>query len=40
MVCAAADSIVDQVALLPSNNSLQHSKQYYISGRAASFLYW
>ena len=39
-VCAAADSVVHQVALLPSNNSLRHSKQYCASGRYASFLHW
>jgi len=29
-VCAAADSVVDQVALLPSNNGLRHSEQYLL----------
>ena len=28
MVCAAADSVVHQVALLPSNNGLRHSEKY------------
>jgi len=30
MVCVAADSIVDQVTLLPSNNGLRHSEQYLL----------
>ena len=30
MVCAAADSVVDQVALLPSNDGLRHSEQYLL----------
>ena len=30
MVCIAADSVVDQVTLLPSNNSLRHSEQYLL----------
>ena len=38
MVCAAADSVVHQIALLPSNNGLQHSKKYCTSGRSAPFL--
>ena len=38
MVYAAADSIVDQVALLSSNNSLQYSEQYCMSGCPAPFL--
>jgi len=38
-VCAAADSVVDQVALLPSNNGLRYSEQYCVSGRYASFLH-
>ena len=40
MVCAAADSVVHQVALLPSNNGLHHSEQYCVSGRYALFLHW
>jgi len=40
MVCTAADSVVHQVSLLLSNNSLCHSKQYYASGRCAPFLHW
>jgi len=40
MVCAAADSVIDQVALLPFNNGLWHSEQYYASGRYAPFLHW
>jgi len=39
MVCAAADGVVDQVTLLPSNNSLQHSEQYCASGYYAPFLH-
>jgi len=34
MVCAAADSVIDQVALLPSNNGLQHSEQYLLYVRS------
>ena len=37
-VCAAADSVVYQVALLSSNNGLRHSEQYCTSGRCAPFL--
>jgi len=40
MVCAAADSVVHQVALLPSNNGLHHSEQYCVLGRYALFLHW
>jgi len=29
-VCVATNSIVNQITLLPSNNSLQHSKQYLL----------
>ena len=31
MVCAAANSVVYQVALLPSNNGLRYSEQYWCS---------
>jgi len=34
MVCAAADSVVDQVALLPSNDGLRHSEQYLLYVRS------
>ena len=34
MVCAAADSVVDQVTLLPSNNGLRHSEQYLLYVRS------
>ena len=37
-VYAAADSVVHQVALLPSNNGLQHSEQYCTLGCSAPFL--
>jgi len=40
MVHAAADSVVYQVALLPSNNGLRHSEQYYASDHCAPFLHW
>jgi len=33
-VYAAANSVVDQVALLPSNNGLRHSKQYLLYVRS------
>jgi len=39
-VCAAADSVVYQVTLLPSNNGLQHSEQYCVSGCYAPFQQW
>jgi len=39
-VCAAADSVVHQIALLPSNNGLRHSEKYCTSGRCAPFLHW
>ena len=29
-VCAAADSVIDHVALLPSNDSLRYSEQYLL----------
>ena len=38
-VCAAADSVIYQVALLPSNNGLCHSEKYCMSGCCAPFLY-
>jgi len=39
-VCAAADSVVYQVTLLPSNNGPCHSEQSCVSGRSAPFLHW
>ena len=39
-VYVATDSIVNQVALLSSNNGLWHSKQYCVSGSFASFQQW
>ena len=33
-VCAAADSVVDQVTLLPSNDGLWHSEQYLLYVRS------
>jgi len=38
IVCVVADSVVHQVALLPSNNSLQHNEQYCTSGHYAPFV--
>jgi len=40
MICTAADSVVYQVTLLPSNNSLHHSEQYCVLGCCAPFLHW
>ena len=40
MICAAVDSVVYQVTLLLSNNSLHHSEQYCVLGCCAPFLYW
>ena len=39
-VCAAADSVVYQVTLLPSNNGLRHSEQYCVLDHYAPFLHW
>jgi len=39
MVCAVAGSVVYQVALLLSNNSLQHSEQYCTLGHFAHCLF-
>ena len=38
MACAAVDSVIDQVALLPSNNSLRYNEQYCMLGHFAPFL--
>ena len=40
MICAAVDSVVYQVALLLSNNSLHHSEQHCVLDCCAPFLYW
>ena len=39
-VCVVTDSIVYQVTLLSSNNSLCYSEQYCVSGCSALFLHW
>ena len=40
IVYVTVSSVVHQVALLLSNNSLQHSEQYCVSGCSTPFLYW
>ena len=40
MVYVAADNVIDQVTLLPSNNGLRHNKQYCMLGCSTPFLYW
>ena len=40
MVCKVTDSVVCQVAMLPSFNSLCHSEQCCLSGHFAPFQQW